>query len=125
MTVQLNHTIVYAREGAATARFWTELLGLPAPTRFGPFSVVATENDVSLDFLDTEGNIAPQHYAFLISEAQFDAVFERIQARGLQYWADPYLSRPGQINHNFGGRGVYFRDPEGHLLEVLTRPYGS
>jgi catechol 2,3-dioxygenase-like lactoylglutathione lyase family enzyme len=125
MTVQLNHTIVYAREGAAAARFWTELLGLPAPTRFGHFSVVATENDVSLDFLDTEGKIAPQHYAFLISEAEFDAVFDRIQARGLQYWADPYLSRPGQINHNFGGRGVYFRDPEGHLLEVLTRPYGS
>jgi catechol 2,3-dioxygenase-like lactoylglutathione lyase family enzyme len=125
MSVQLNHTIVYAQGGAASAKFWAELLGLPAPTRFGPFWVVATQNDVSLDFLDTEKEVTSQHYAFLISEAEFDAVFDRIRTRGLQYWADPFLSKPGQINHGSGGRGVYFRDPNGHLLEVLTRPYGS
>jgi catechol 2,3-dioxygenase-like lactoylglutathione lyase family enzyme len=125
MGVQLNHTIVYARSAADSARFWSELLELPAPTRFGPFHVVPTENDVSLDFLNTDEPISAQHYAFLISESEFDAIFDRIRAGGLQYWADPGLSRPGQINNGSGGRGVYFRDPNGHLLEILTRPYGS
>jgi catechol 2,3-dioxygenase-like lactoylglutathione lyase family enzyme len=125
MGVQLNHTIVYAHGAADSARFWAELLGLPTPTRFGPFWVVAAENAVSLDFLDTDKEVSAQHYAFLISEREFDAILDRIRARGLQYWADPVLSRPGQINNGSGGRGVYFKDANGHLLEILTRPYGS
>ncbi len=96
-----------------------------ADTRFGHFDVVELDNGVSLDFADAEGAIRPQHYAFLISEAEFDAVLGRIKDRGLGYWADPRGSRPGEINHNAGGRGVYFRDPDGHYLEVITRPYGS
>lgn len=125
MSVQLNHTIVSARDSRASAAFWADILGLPAPERFGPFVVLATANGVSLDFLDTRGEIATQHYAFLISEGEFDAVFDRIRERDLPYWADPARSRRGEINRNDGGRGFYFQDPDGHLLEVLTRPYGS
>jgi hypothetical protein len=67
----------------------------------------------------------PQHYAFLVSDAEFDQIFGRIQERGLDYWADPYRSRYKEINHNDGGRGVYWDDPDGHALEIITRPYGS
>lgn len=125
MTAQLNHTIVYASNPTRSARFLTELLGLAAPVRFGPFQAVELDNGVSLDFAAADGPIQPQHYAFLISEADFDAVFDRIREQGLEYWADPRRSRPGEINRNDGGRGVYFPDPDGHFLEVITRPYGS
>lgn len=125
MSVQLNHTIVHARDAAASARFVAGILGLPAPSRFGPFHVVEVANGVSLDFRDTDGPVAAQHYAFLISESEFDEIFGRIRAAGIDYWADPGRTRPGCINHGDGGRGVYFEDPNGHLLEVLTRPYGS
>ena len=97
----------------------------PHPTRFGHLDIVELDNGVSLDFADAEGTIRPQHYAFLISEAEFDAVLGRIKDRGLGYWADPRGSRPGEINHNDGGRGVSFRDPDGHYLEVITRSYGG
>jgi catechol 2,3-dioxygenase-like lactoylglutathione lyase family enzyme len=125
MATQLNHTIVWSSNQSASAKFLAEVLGRPAPIRFGHFDVIALDNGVSLDFADAEGPIRPQHYAFLISEADFDAVFGRIKDRGLDYWADPRGHRPGEINHNRGGRGVYFRDPDGHSLEVITRPYGS
>ena len=125
MPAQLNHLIVSARDSQASARFLASLLGLPAPTRFGPFFVVATANGVSMDFIDTDGEIESQHYAFLISESEFDEIFGRIQAMELTYWADPGKHRPAQINHGDGGRGVYFEDPDGHFLEILTRPYGS
>lgn len=125
MSVELNHTIVHARDPGASAAFLAEILGLPAPTRFYDFHVVQTANGVSLDFLAHPGEIMTQHYAFLISEAEFDTIFARIQAHGLTYWPDPSRSRPGQINHGDGGRGLYFEDPNGHLLEILTRPYGS
>ena len=83
------------------------------------------DNGVSLDFADAEGPIRPQHYAFLISEADFDAVLSRIRERELEHWADPMHDRPDEINQNDGGRGVYFSDPDGHYLEVITRSYGS
>lgn len=125
MTVRFNHTIVHARDSQASAAFLTEILGLAAPARFGPFVVVELDNGVSLDFLDTDAEITSQHYAFLISEAEFDRIFDRIRERGVPFWADPGKTRPGEINHGDGGRGVYFEDPNGHFLEVLTRPYGS
>ena len=125
MTVQLNHTIVWCRDQKQSASFMTEMLGLADAARFGPFLVVEMDNGVSLDFRDTDADITPQHYAFLIGEDDFDAVFGRITAKGLDHWADPMRSRPGQINDNDGGRGVYFSDPDGHFLEVITRPYGS
>jgi catechol 2,3-dioxygenase-like lactoylglutathione lyase family enzyme len=125
MSVELNHTIVAARDRQTSADFLAEVLGLAAPTPFGPFMVVEVANGVSLDFADADGEVTPQHYAFLVSEPEFDEIFGRIQARDLPYWADPARRRPGEINHNDGGRGVYFPDPDGHFLEIITRPYGS
>ena len=127
MPVQLNHTIIAARDPDASAAFLTEILGLPAPGHHPPFTTVETDNEVSLDFLGTSPGqeITPQHYAFLISEAEFDEIFGRIQARDLAFWAVPHKRQPGEINRNDGGRGVYFDDPDGHLLEIITRPYGS
>jgi catechol 2,3-dioxygenase-like lactoylglutathione lyase family enzyme len=127
MTPALNHTIVWCRDKSVSAAYLTDILGLEDATPFGPFLVVDMENGVSLDYHDVDDSatdIAPQHYAFLVSEEEFDAVFGRIRGRQ-DYWADPGLSRPGQVNANDGGRGVYFRDPDGHLLEIITRPYGS
>jgi catechol 2,3-dioxygenase-like lactoylglutathione lyase family enzyme len=125
MSVHLNHTIVSCRDQARSAAFLAGILGLPPAARYGPFLVVRADNDVSLDFAETSGEITAQHYAFLLGEEEFDAAFGRIRERGLPYWADPGRSQPGVINHRDGGRGVYFPDPDGHLLEFLTRPYGS
>ena len=125
MTVQLNHTIVWSRDQHRSAQFFVDVFGRPAPVRFGPFLVVEVDNGVSLDYHDTDGDIARQHYAFLVSEEDFDAIFGRVVERGLDYWAEPGRTRPGQINHHDGGRGVYFPDPDGHMLEIITRPYGS
>jgi catechol 2,3-dioxygenase-like lactoylglutathione lyase family enzyme len=127
MAAQLNHTIVHSNEPQAAAQFVADILGLPPPQPFGHFSVVQTGNGVSLDFMriETDKPISPQHYAFLVSEAEFDAAFARIKQRGLQYWADPAARRPSEINHNDGGRGLYFQDPSGHYLEIITRPYGG
>jgi catechol 2,3-dioxygenase-like lactoylglutathione lyase family enzyme len=124
MAVQLNHTIVHSRDQQAAAEFTAQILGRPAPTRFGPFHVVELDNGVSLDFLRHDAP-EPQHYAFLISETEFDEIFGRICERGLDYWADPGRTQPGRINRHDGGRGVYFADPSGHVLEIITRPYGS
>jgi len=125
MPTELNHTIIWCNDKEASSAFLARMLGLPAPTDFYHFKVVALDNDVSLDFMEKEGSVSTQHYAFLIDEATFDAVFERIRADGLEYWADPARTRPGEINRHDGGRGVYFEDPNGHLLEVITRPYGK
>jgi catechol 2,3-dioxygenase-like lactoylglutathione lyase family enzyme len=125
MAVKLNHTIVHARDMRASARFYSDLFGLPAPVAFGPFLDVQTANDVTLAFLETGERFDAQHYAFLVSDAEFDAIFARVKARRLAFWADPARRRKGEINTHFGGRGVYFEDPSGHLLEIITRPYGS
>ncbi|OFX25743.1 MAG: bleomycin resistance protein [Anaeromyxobacter sp. RBG_16_69_14] len=125
MSVQLNHTIVWCHDKQRSAGFLTDLLGLPPATSFGPFLVVELGNGVSLDFHAIDGKVASQHYAFLVSEAEFDQVLGRIRGRDLAHWADPAQQRPGEINHNDGGRGVYFEDHDGHLLEIITRPYGS
>jgi catechol 2,3-dioxygenase-like lactoylglutathione lyase family enzyme len=125
VAVQLNHTIVSARDKQVSATFLAEILGLPAPVPFGPFLGVEVDNDVTLDFIDAGGDITSQHYAFLISEDEFDEIFGRIRQRQLSYWADPGRQHPGEINTRDGGRGVYFEDPSGHFLEILTRPYGS
>jgi len=124
MAVQLNHTIVAASDSRASARFLAEILGLPDPKPYGPFLVVELANGVSLDFMSAD-EIRPQHYAFLISEDEFDQIFGRIRERKIPYWSDPMHTEPDEINHWDGGRGVYFPDPDDHNLEILTRPYGS
>ena len=125
MSVQLNHTIVSCRDQQRSAAFLTGILGLPAATRFGHFLVVEADNGVSLDFSETSGDITSQHYAFLVGEEEFDAAFGRIREQGLAYWADPGRTRAGTVSDRDGGRGLYFEDPDGHLLEIITRPYGS
>ena len=124
MPVELNHTIVSARDKHESARFLTEILGLPPHTTYGPFAVVELANGVSLDFMDHD-EITQRHYAFLVTEDEFDAIFGRIKERGLTYSADPNGNRPGEINTNDGGRGVYWNDPNGHRLEIITVPYGG
>lgn len=124
MAVYLNHTIVAARDKDVSARFLSDVLGLPPPELVGPFSIVQV-GDTSLDYMDVDGEIASQHYAFLVTEREFDAIFARIRERDLPYWADPYRRERDRINEWDGGRGAYFDDPDGHLLEILTRPYGS
>jgi len=126
MTIKLNHTIVHSSDKREAADFYSVVFGLPKPTPFGPFLDVEVANEVTLAFLDADDmEIQMQHYAFLVSESEFDQIFGRVKERGLTYWADPHLSQEGQINRHDGGRGVYFKDPSGHLLEIITRPYGS
>ena len=125
MTVQLNHTIVHARNQRAAAEFYSSVFGLGEPIFFGPFLDVETANGVTLAILETQDAFEPQHYAFLVSEAEFDEIFGRVKALGLDYWADPHKSQKGRINTHDGGRGVYFEDPSGNFLEIITRPYGS
>ena len=125
MAIELNHTIVYSRDKRASATFLTELFGLPDPVPWGPFMAVALSNDVTLDYRDASGDIDEQHYCFLVGEDEFDAIFGRIQAQGIPYWADPGHRQSGEINTHDGGRGVYFDDPSGHNLEIITRPYGD
>ncbi|OBG47226.1 bleomycin resistance protein [Mycobacterium alsense] len=127
MAISFNHTIVAARDKRESAEFLAELFGLPSPEPFGRFMVVTLEHGVSLDYADApEGEeIRRQHYAFLVSEDDFDAIYGKIQSRGLAHWADPRQQRPGEINRRDGGLGVYFLDPSGHAMEILTRPYGS
>jgi len=126
MPIQLNHTIVHALDPVASARFLSEILGVGEPKRLGPFMGVEVDNGVTLDFIQAEPHeIIIEHYAFLVSEAEFDQIFGRIRERQLPHWADPAHKHPGEINHHDGGRGVYWNDPSGHYLEIITRPYGS
>lgn len=122
MAVKLNHTIVFSRDKRVSAKFLSEMLGLDTPVPFGPFLGVEAANEVTLDFMDAEGDVALQHYAFLISEHEFDEIFARIRERKLPYWADPGKERVDEIDTLDGGRRIYFDDPSGHLLEIMTRP---
>lgn len=125
MAAELNHTIVWCSDNEASSAFLAHGLGRPDPTPFHRFMVVELDNGVSLDFMTKAGRVARQHYAFLIAEEDFDGVLERVQARGGEIWTDPGRTRAGEINRNDGGRGFYFEDPDGHVMEVLTRPYGN
>lgn len=125
MAIKLNHTIIQAKSAEKSAKFLCEILGLSDPTAFGPFVVVKTDNEVSLDFRTTTDKITPRHFAFIVGEKEFDEIFERITSQQLKYWADPGRTKSQQINHNDGGRGCYFLDLDGHFLEIITRSYGS
>jgi catechol 2,3-dioxygenase-like lactoylglutathione lyase family enzyme len=126
MSAKLNHTIVWCHDQEKSATFLTEILGLPPPRRFMGFLVVDLANEVSVDYLPAESEpIALQHLAFLVSEDEFDGALARVRERTSQIWADPAKQQPGRINRHFGGRGVYFDDPNGHLFELITTPYGD
>jgi catechol 2,3-dioxygenase-like lactoylglutathione lyase family enzyme len=126
MAAKLNHTIVWCHDQEKSAKFLSEILGLPPPRRFSGFLVVDLANEVSVDYLPAESEpIALQHLAFLVSEAEFDGALARVRERTTEIWADPGKRQPGRINRHFGGRGVYFEDPNGHLFEIITTPYGD
>ncbi|MFI7005146.1 VOC family protein [Streptomyces sp. NPDC050145] len=126
MAVHLNHTIVHSRDNRESAEFLAGVLGLVAGDGWGPFIPLELSNGVTLDFATVPADsIVTQHYAFLVTEEEFDGIFRRIREAGITYYADPHLRQPGEINHNDGGRGVYFLDPAGHGMEVITRPYGG
>ena len=124
MPTRLNHTIVYCSDKQASAAYLTEILGLSAPHSYGPFMVVEMANDVSLDFHE-DSQVSPQHYAFLVDEDEFDQIYQRILDRGIPYWADPALRQSQRVNTRDGGRGLYWLDPDDHVLEILTVPYGG
>jgi catechol 2,3-dioxygenase-like lactoylglutathione lyase family enzyme len=129
VSVQLNHTIVYATDAQASAAYLAEMLDRPAPVRAGPFWQVDVDNGVSLDYADAAAeeveNLPSLHLAFLVSEEQFDATYGRVVERGIEHFADPMGSRRNEINTHDGGRGFYWADPDGHWLEVITVPYGG
>lgn len=125
MPTYLNHLIIAAHDKQKSAYFLAELLNLAAPVTTGAFLVVTLGNAVTLDYAETPNDFPPQHYAFLVSDDVFDAAISRIRERGIAHWADPRRAKPNEINTNDGGRGVYFLDPSGHYLEIITRPYGG
>ena len=124
MAIELNHTLVHARDVWAAAGEVADVLGRPAPASYGPFAVLELDNGASLDFVEDTGDIRAQHYAFLVGEDDFDAVWGRLREQGRQWWADPHRQQPGEINHGDGGRGLYWEGTDGHWLEIITRPYG-
>jgi catechol 2,3-dioxygenase-like lactoylglutathione lyase family enzyme len=123
---KLNHTIVHSRDPREAADFFVSLFGLPPPVPFGHFLGVQVDNEVTLDFMGAgKMEVQCQHYAFLVTDEEFDQIFGRIRERGIEHYADPMMRVKNEINHHFGGRGVYFKDPSGHLLEIITKPYGK
>jgi catechol 2,3-dioxygenase-like lactoylglutathione lyase family enzyme len=125
MAIGFDHHILPSTDRERTARFLTDLLGLAPAREEGPFLAVDLCNDVALYVAGWDRVVSPQHYAFLVDEEDLDAVLRRVQAAGLAWWADPDATRPGELNDDDGGRGLYLRDPDGHLLEVLTVRYGG
>ena len=123
MTIELNHTIVAAHDNEASARFYVQLFGFDYDGPLGHFAPVRIKSQaLTLDF-DKRRDFDRQHYAFKVSETEFDEVFERLKQQELVYGSGPRTPEDGEINHWNGGRGVYFRDPNGHLLELLTKDY--
>jgi extradiol dioxygenase family protein len=123
MKVEFNHTLIHCKNKVESANFVSELLGLPSPIPFHIFLVVQLTNGASLDFIETSEEFGPQHYAFLVGEHEFDQIYKKIKTRNIPYWADPAKKISNQINTHFGGRGLYFEEPSGNFLEIITRPY--
>jgi len=121
---QLNHIIIPAHDKNKSAKFLGDILGVKPDSQWGPFIPVRTTNGVTLDFVDST-DVRTQHYAFLVDDREFDAGLARLKKDGIKIYAGPHKEGPGEINHHDGGRGVYFEDPNGHLLEMITTPYGT
>ena len=123
MSVELNHTIIPAHDKEESARFYVRMFGFEYDGPLGHFAPVRIPSQsLTLDF-DNSDSFKPRHFAFKVSEAEFDTIFGRVKEEGLTYGSGPFSSEDMEINHWNGGRGVYFRDPNGHLLELLTRDY--
>jgi catechol 2,3-dioxygenase-like lactoylglutathione lyase family enzyme len=124
VSIQLNHIIIPAKEKWTSAKFLAAILGLEPGPQWGPFVPIRTSNGVTIDFVDA-GHFEPYHCAFLVSDVEFDAALAHLRDQRLVFYADFSRKQPGEINHLYGGRGVYFDDPNGHLLELITQPYGT
>lgn len=123
MTARFNHTIIPAADADASAAFHRELLEAEDLPSWGPFTNIGLADGVMLQFAVPPGEFPPHHYAYLVDDAHFDRALERIREQGLEHWADPQRTRPGEINREHGGRGFYLLDPAGHFVELITRPY--
>ena len=123
MPVTFNHTIIASKDRAASSRFFRELFEVPEAPSWGPFLNIQLSDGVLLQFAEPPVEIQMQHYAFLVDDDLFDRAYARLRERNIDHWADPQLKQPGEINHEHGGRGVYFLDPSGHGIEMITRPY--
>jgi catechol 2,3-dioxygenase-like lactoylglutathione lyase family enzyme len=120
MAITLNHTIAPAHDKEASARFFAHIFGLTYDGPVGHFAPIRVNDTLTLDF-DTRDRFESHHYAFHVSDAEFDAIFDRIKAADIPYGSGPRSLEDMQLNTRRGGRGVYFRDPNGHVLELLTR----
>jgi catechol 2,3-dioxygenase-like lactoylglutathione lyase family enzyme len=120
MAIKLNHTIVPAKDKDASARFFAEMFGLEYAGAQGHFAPVRINDDTTLDFDDGDG-FDHHHYAFLITDEQFDGIYSRVKAAGIPYGSGPRHPDNMEVNTRRDGRGFYFCDPNGHLLEVMTR----
>ena len=123
MSISFNHTIIAAKDSETSAKFFIEIAEARAIESWGPFTNVQLDDGVMLQFAQPPIDFPPQHYAFLVDDAHFKRIYERITQRGLEHWADPQRTRPGQTNNEHGGRGVYLLDPAGHYIEFITKPY--
>ncbi|ASU80356.1 VOC family protein [Actinopolyspora erythraea] len=123
MAVTFNHTIIAAEDRHESARFFREIFELDEAPSWGLFTNVQLDEGVLLQFAEPPVEIQMQHYAFLVDDELFDRAYRRIDDAGIEHWADPRMTRPGEINNEHGGRGVYFKDPAGHIIEMITRPY--
>ncbi len=131
MSIQLNHLIVPSKDKWASARFLANVLGITAGPAWGPFVSLQVDNGATLDYVEAghmgadPDAIQTQHYAFLVGDPEFDRGLARLREAGIPIYAGPGHAQPGTINHLYGGRGVYFDDPDGHVLELITAPYGE
>lgn len=123
MSITFNHTIIATTDPASTASFYIEVLEAAHAPSWGPFVNISLDGGVMLQFASPPIEYHPQHYAFLVDDALFDRAYARLLERKIEHWADPQRTRAGETNTEHNGRGVYFLDPGGNYLELLTRPY--
>lgn len=123
MPAAFNHTIIASKNGAESAQFYMDLIEASAAPSWGPFTNILLDGGVMLQFAAPPVEIQMQHYAFLVDDELFDRAYARLVEWEVTHWADPQMTRPGQTNTEHGGRGVYFKDPAGHAVELITRPY--
>jgi len=122
MEITLNHTIVHSHNNVESAKFYAKIFGFEFVKEWGPFAVVRVNSTLALDFTTSDA-FSSLHYAFKVSETQFDEILGRIKENNVVFGSGPGATENGKINHNDGGRGAYFKDPNGHVLEILTRDY--
>jgi len=123
LSATFNHTIIASKDRAASAAFYRDLLEAADAPSWGFFTNLRLDGGVLLQFAEPPVEIQMQHYAFLVDDDLFDRAYALLCERGIEHWADPQMKRPGETNTEHGGRGVYFKDPAGHALELITRPY--